>query len=258
MVGRGPDEVDVEAEGYCLLVEQPLMAHAQHHLWQYEEERRRRPAPVAAVKPQPGAWRGSVLYCILLLLPPILLAQGWFHIDPYESATLQPALVRAGEWWRALTALTLHWDFQHLLGNLGGGALLGYSAAQVWGSARAWLLTIVRNTAFSWLARQRSSALVMVGDLADIDEASAANTSGGADPQPTPESELIRRADQQMVAAAIAAITLPMRAVLVLRDVNGCSYKEIAEVLNLPIGTVMSRLARGRQHLAALVRRAEQ
>jgi RNA polymerase sigma-70 factor (ECF subfamily) len=126
------------------------------------------------------------------------------------------------------------------------------------GSARAWLLTIVRNTAFSWLARQRSSALVMVGDLADIDEASAANTSGGADPQPTPESELIRRADQQMVAAAIAALTLPMREVLVLRDVNGCSYKEIAEVLNLPIGTVMSRLARGRQHLAALVRRAEQ
>jgi len=126
------------------------------------------------------------------------------------------------------------------------------------GSARAWLLTIVRNTAFSWLARQRSSALVMVGDLADIDEASAANTSGGADPQPTPESELIRRADQQTVAAAIAALTLPMREVLVLRDVNGCSYKEIAEVLNLPIGTVMSRLARGRQHLAALVRRAEQ
>ena len=126
------------------------------------------------------------------------------------------------------------------------------------GSARAWLLTIVRNTAFSWLARQRSSALVMVGDLADIDEASAANTSGGADPQPTPESELIRRADQQMVAAAIAALTLPMREVLVLRDVNGCSYKEIAEVLNLPIGTVMSRLARGRQHLAALVRRAGQ
>jgi len=125
------------------------------------------------------------------------------------------------------------------------------------GSARAWLLTIVRNTAFSWLARQRSSALVMVGDLADIDEASAANTSGGADPQPTPESELIRRADQQTVAAAIAALTLPMREVLVLRDVNGCSYKEIAEVLNLPIGTVMSRLARGRQHLAALVRRAE-
>ena len=126
------------------------------------------------------------------------------------------------------------------------------------GSARAWLLTIVRNTAFSWLAKQRSSALVMVGDLADIDEVSATAQRGDADQQPTPESELIRRADQRTVTAAIAALSLPMREVLVLRDVNGFSYKEIAEVLNLPIGTVMSRLARGRQQLAALVRRAEQ
>lgn len=144
-------QVDVEAEGYCLLVEQPLMAHAQHHLWQYEEERRRGSAPAVAAKPQPGAWRGSVFYCILLLLPPILLAQGWFRIDPYESATLHPALVRAGEWWRALTALTLHWDFPHLLGNLGGGALLGYSAAQVWGSARAWLLVLLAATTANFI-----------------------------------------------------------------------------------------------------------
>ncbi len=122
------------------------------------------------------------------------------------------------------------------------------------GSARAWLLTIVRNTAFSWLARQRSSALVMVGDLGDIDEVSATAPAGGTEPQPTPESELIRHADQQAVTAAISALTLPMREVLVLRDVNGFSYKEIAEVLNLPIGTVMSRLARGRQQLATQLR----
>jgi RNA polymerase sigma-70 factor, ECF subfamily len=124
------------------------------------------------------------------------------------------------------------------------------------GSARAWLLTIVRNTAFSWLAKQRSSSLVMVGDLADIDEVSAAAPSTVDELQPTPESELIRRADQQAVMAAIAALTLPMREVLVLRDVNGFSYKEIAEVLNLPIGTVMSRLARGRQQVATLVKGA--
>ena len=126
------------------------------------------------------------------------------------------------------------------------------------GSARAWLLTIVRNTALSWLAKQRSSSLVMVGDLADIDEVSAATQAGHADLQSTPESELIRRADQQTVTAAVAALTLPTREVLVLRDVNGLSYKEIAEVLKLPIGTVMSRLARGRQQLAAVVRRVDQ
>jgi len=126
------------------------------------------------------------------------------------------------------------------------------------GSARAWLLTIVRNTALSWLVKQRSSSLVMVGDLADIDQVAAATQSGQTDLQSTPESELIRRADQQAVTAAVAALTLPTREVLVLRDVNGFSYKEIAEVLNLPIGTVMSRLARGRQQLAALVRKVDQ
>ena len=144
-------QVDVEAEGFCLLVEQPVLAHARHHLWQYEEERRRRPAPPAASRPHPGAWRGSLFYCIVLLLPPILLAQGWFRVDPYDSATLHPALVRSGEWWRAFTALTLHWDFQHLLGNLGGGALLGYSAAQVWGSARAWLLVLLAASAANFI-----------------------------------------------------------------------------------------------------------
>ena len=126
------------------------------------------------------------------------------------------------------------------------------------GSARAWVLTIVRNAAFSWLARQRSSALVMVGDLGDLDELSGPDRAGGGDPQATPESELIRRADQQAVAAAIGDLPLPMREVVVLREVNGFSYKEIAEVLNLPIGTVMSRLARGRQQLAVLIRRNEQ
>ena len=120
------------------------------------------------------------------------------------------------------------------------------------GSARAWLLTIVRNTAFSWLAKQRSASLVMVGDLGDVDEVAAEATV--AEPsQSTPESELIRRADRQAIANAIAALSLPMREVVVLRDINDFSYKDIAEMLNLPIGTVMSRLSRGRQQLVALL-----
>ena len=122
------------------------------------------------------------------------------------------------------------------------------------GNARAWLLTIVRNTAFSWLAKQRSASLVMVGDLADVDDVAAEATATDTS-QPTPESELIRRADRQAVANAIAALSLPMREVVVLRDINDFSYKEIADMLDLPIGTVMSRLSRGRQQLAALLAR---
>jgi rhomboid protease GluP len=135
-------EVDITADGFSLQVEQPLMAHAQHHLWQYEQERLRRSPPPATLTPRPGAWWGSVVYILVLLLPPFALAQGWLPLDPYRAGVLDPALIRGGEWWRALTALTLHWDASHLLGNLGGGALLGYSAAQVWGSARAWLLIL--------------------------------------------------------------------------------------------------------------------
>lgn len=123
------------------------------------------------------------------------------------------------------------------------------------GNARAWLLAIVRNTAFSWLAKQRSASLVMVGDLGDVDDV-AAEAPDAATAQPTPESELIRRADRQAVAGAIAALSLPMREVVVLRDINDFSYKEIADMLDLPIGTVMSRLSRGRQQLAALLARA--
>jgi rhomboid protease GluP len=136
-------QIDVHPDGFCLLVEQPVSAHATHHLWQYEQERHRRPTPVMAVAPRPRAWWGSVGYIIVMLLAPIALAQGWFHRDPYDVGTLHPALVRAGEWWRAFTALTLHWDASHLVGNLGGGALLGFSAAQIWGSARAWLLILL-------------------------------------------------------------------------------------------------------------------
>jgi len=142
-------------DGFALVVEQPLREHALHHLWQYEQERVRKPRPEARFAPRPRAWIGSLVYALVLLLVPFALAQGWLRTDPYVAATLDPALVRAGEWWRALTALTLHWDAAHLLGNLGGGTLLGYSAAQVWGNARAWLLILVAaaaaNFAESWI-----------------------------------------------------------------------------------------------------------
>jgi RNA polymerase sigma factor (sigma-70 family) len=121
------------------------------------------------------------------------------------------------------------------------------------GSGRAWLLSIVRNTAYSWLARERSPTLVMVGDLGDVEEAATGSASGGADPGPTAEAALIRRADHAAVAGALAQIALPLREVLVLREINELNYKDIAQVLNVPIGTVMSRLSRGREHLAALL-----
>jgi RNA polymerase sigma factor (sigma-70 family) len=121
------------------------------------------------------------------------------------------------------------------------------------GNSRAWVLAVVRNASFTWLAKHRSKSLVLVGDMAAIDEVSQAGTEGHI---LSPEAELIREADIATVEASIAALSHPFREVLVLRDVNGLSYKEIANMLTLPIGTVMSRLARARAQLAAAVEKA--
>jgi membrane associated rhomboid family serine protease len=129
--------------GYEVLVESAVREQALHHLWMYEQERQVRPVPVDdSQPPQTGAWRGSLAYAALLLLVPFVFAQGWISGYPFESGVMSPERMRAGEWWRAITALTLHWDAAHLVGNLIGGALLGLSAAQVWGNARAWLLIV--------------------------------------------------------------------------------------------------------------------
>ena len=113
--------------------------------------------------------------------------------------------------------------------------------------AKPWLLSIVRNTCFTWLAKNRAKDLVLVGTLSDLDDAQGASL----ETEPSPEAALIRKADEKAIQSAIDAVPHPYREVLVLRDVNGLSYKEIAVMLAAPIGTVMSRLARGRALLAA-------
>ena len=116
------------------------------------------------------------------------------------------------------------------------------------GSARAWLLTIVRNTSYRWLERNRPKRVQTVGDLVDLEEATEGATS---DAIAAPDAELMARASTAMLEAAIATLPEPFRETLVLRDINELSYREIAEVLNLPAGTVMSRLSRARGLLKA-------
>lgn len=113
------------------------------------------------------------------------------------------------------------------------------------GNARAWLLTIVRNAAYAWLARNHPSRVVAVGDLADLDALSTGAAAGAE----TPEAALIAKTDAAALEAAIMALPHPFREILVLRDVNGLSYREIAVMLHLPLGTVMSRLSRARAAL---------
>jgi len=117
-------------------------------------------------------------------------------------------------------------------------------------NARAWVLTIVRHAAYTWLGKNRPAALVMTDDL----EAAERNRSDGAcDAPQSPEAALIAKTDAARLETAIAELPVPFRETLVLRDVQGLDYREIADVTKVPIGTVMSRLARARRRLIASI-----
>ena len=109
------------------------------------------------------------------------------------------------------------------------------------GDGRAWLLTIVRNTAFS-LKSGRKPQL-------ELNE----ETHDSADHDVDPQVIVSRAADAKRVREAIEMLPAELRTVIVLREMEGMSYKEIAGVAGVPIGTVMSRLSRGREKLAALL-----
>jgi RNA polymerase sigma factor (sigma-70 family) len=116
------------------------------------------------------------------------------------------------------------------------------------GDPRAWVLTIVRNTSYSWLTKNRPKVLVLSDDL----DQRTRETIEQEDPQ-TPETALIAKLDAQQVRKAMASLPVPFREVLVLREIHDLDYRTIAEVAALPIGTVMSRLARARSMLAAAI-----
>ena len=116
------------------------------------------------------------------------------------------------------------------------------------GNPRAWVLTIVRNTSYSWLTKNRPKVLVLSEDL----DQRTRETIEQEDPQ-TPETALIAKLDAQQVRKAMASLPVPFREVLVLREIHDLDYRTIAEVAALPIGTVMSRLARARSMLAAAI-----
>lgn len=113
------------------------------------------------------------------------------------------------------------------------------------GDARAWLLAIVRNVCFTQLKRQSSrDNVIVLGEAFERQEQIAA--SG----EPTPDRALEQRQDAERVRAAIAELPAEFREVLVLREIEEMSYRDIAGIAGIPMGTVMSRLARARERLA--------
>jgi len=113
------------------------------------------------------------------------------------------------------------------------------------GNARAWFLAIVRNTYFTWLEKNRGQALnvpfdeEMLAGSADIDGAACDSV----------ERLLQQEDDRRLVNRALDGLPAEFREVIVLRELEDLSYKEIAQVAAIPLGTVMSRLARARKLL---------
>ena len=110
------------------------------------------------------------------------------------------------------------------------------------GDPRAWLLQIVRNSCYTWLEKRMPSELV-----------TEFNEELHAMPSPNPEVLALQASDRAKLMNALEALPLRAREVIVLRELEGCSYKEISEVTGIPMGTVMSILSRARDRLAQIL-----
>ena len=115
-------------------------------------------------------------------------------------------------------------------------------------SPRAWLFAIVRNCCRTAQAGTRSTTLVVHENR--LGEEAVARLKEHPDPAPTPEEAVMRGSEVERVRRAVEAMPEPFREAVVLRDLEGLSYAEIAQVTGVPVGTVMSRLSRGRAMLA--------
>jgi RNA polymerase sigma factor (sigma-70 family) len=111
------------------------------------------------------------------------------------------------------------------------------------GDARAWLLQIVRNVCYTWLEKNRAADLTT-----EFDEGIHLGESQ------SPESAAVASSERERLMKALESLPARSREVLVLRELEGCSYKEIAAITNIPMGTVMSTLARARERLERTLR----
>jgi RNA polymerase sigma factor (sigma-70 family) len=116
---------------------------------------------------------------------------------------------------------------------------------------RAWVLGIVRNTFYTWYRRNKSGAQ---NSQFEDEVHSAANLDHGAAMSANnPEYELIQKDCQRQMQHALEALPVEFREVMILRELEELSYKQIAGITGIPIGTVMSRLGRGRKQLAEIL-----
>ncbi len=138
----------VRQEGEYMLVVAPThAARARTELAAYAAENRDWPGDAAVLPPRANGWPGVLGYAVVLVLVAVLEYRHAFAVDWHSAGRTHASLIRNGELWRAMTALSLHADFAHLLGNVLIGGLIGLFAGQIFGSGLAWVSILIAGTA---------------------------------------------------------------------------------------------------------------
>ncbi len=144
-------EIAWDGYGWLLAVVPEMEMAARAQLERYARENPPRPTEAATGPLRGRAWPGVASYIGLLLLVGFCASREFFGLSWSAAGRLDGALIRQGEWWRPLTALTLHLDTGHLLSNLGFGAFFGYFAGRLLGSGVAWASILASGIAGNFL-----------------------------------------------------------------------------------------------------------
>ena len=114
---------------------------------------------------------------------------------------------------------------------------------------KPWLFAILRNVCRSEFARRSGGLRCVDQDVDEVDKDGGAASPLWQEPQASPEAEVLQQRDAETIRRFVAELPQPFREAIVLREINDLSYREIADVIGIPVGTVMSRLARARSLL---------
>jgi membrane associated rhomboid family serine protease len=158
-----PSQPAWNGRDWSLFVAEGHEREARAQLRRYERENPPRRPPSAPEPLHRGAWLGSLGYALVVLAIGFLAGAGVYTLDWLGAGALRSAPVRAGEWWRAVTALTLHLDVGHLLANLGFGTVFGLLAGQLLGPGIAWASVLVAassaNLLNAWIQPEMHSSV---------------------------------------------------------------------------------------------------
>ena len=116
-------------------------------------------------------------------------------------------------------------------------------------NSHAWILTIVRNSAYTWLKQNRKNRCAASFEENDCTALAVHDEASHISAYLDPSEWLAIQSDISLLRRAVDLLPLHFKEIVVLREIEGCSYKELSEILEIPPGTVMSRLARARQML---------